>query len=378
MTSRWWRGWTRGWARFGVRNLFSQRCRVGGSSESQLHGRHGGSTAVVLSALLHSHLHPHLTAVLTPPTTVDSAAPDSPHSSLHPLLARDERLGVTVLPHASDSCLWTLELLNAATGIGSLSPTQTTRSQHQAAVRKGREEEEAVAASSLSSLSTAYTEDAAADSLSLASVAEAFLPCCGCNSRHAARNKRRDGRLCCVNSFTGSYLLGCECKGRCRHDRCGLPLCNQRASAPYLPVCWWKRGLLASPPPLQATVDPYLPTSLICLPSTSRAVEWRCAVVASSARATAPLQQCFGLWASYADRHEDYQSIARINRERRETGHWIKESWTESQWLDNVPWRFRADLWPDSSYQRHSRHHERGQGERASHSRLPLAHQLRS
>ena len=51
------------------------------------------------------------------------------------------------------------------------------------------------------------------------------------------------------------------------------------------------------------------------------------------------------------DRHDDQQSIARINTARRETGRWIAESWTESQWLDSVPWRFRSDLWPGSSYQ---------------------------
>jgi hypothetical protein len=49
--------------------------------------------------------------------------------------------------------------------------------------------------------------------------------------------------------------------------------------------------------------------------------------------------------------HDDERSIAAINSERRETGQWIKENWTESQWVDNVPWRHRADLWPDSSYQ---------------------------
>ena len=51
------------------------------------------------------------------------------------------------------------------------------------------------------------------------------------------------------------------------------------------------------------------------------------------------------------DRHDDQQSIARINTARRETGRWIAESWTERQWLDSVPLRFRSDLWPGSSYQ---------------------------
>ena len=168
-------------------------------------------------------------------TTVDSAATTVLLISSPPSGPRRET-GVPALPHASNSCPLDAEATNAATGFGHLSPALPTRSQRQAAVREEREEEEPVAASSLSSLSTAYTEDAAAESVSSATAAERGLesgPCCTCHDQHHARNSNHS--LCCFSS-AGTYLLGCECEGKCGRGRCRLTTCSRRGSVPALPV----------------------------------------------------------------------------------------------------------------------------------------------
>jgi hypothetical protein len=51
------------------------------------------------------------------------------------------------------------------------------------------------------------------------------------------------------------------------------------------------------------------------------------------------------------DQHADNASKAAINAERRVIGKWLRDNWTERQWVDSVPWRFRSDSWPASSYQ---------------------------
>jgi hypothetical protein len=308
------------------------------------------ASSTASTAVLHHYLSPSSAPSSprrTDATTVDSAATtvlllSSPSSG-----PRREP-GVTALPHASDSCPLDAEATNAATGIGHLSPAQTTRSQHQAAVREEREEEEAVAASSLSSQSTAYTEDAAADSLSLAAVAEASRPCCSCHSRHAARN-RHDG-LCCANMSRGTYLLGCECKGKCGRGRCGLPLCDR----PVSPI---PARLLVEEKPLRSSVTaeargkplPAYITSLPAFNQPGRRVSLRyCHILGRGYCSFAAVLRSLG---RLPHQHDNERSIAAIDAERRDTGRWIKDNWTESQWVDNVPWRHRADLWPGSSYQ---------------------------
>jgi hypothetical protein len=74
----------------------------------------------------------------------------------------------------------------------------------------------------------------------------------------------------------------------------------------------------------------------------------RCRIIGHGYCSCAAVLRSVGL---LPDQNEDAASIALINDERRATGRWLRDSWTESQWLDAVPWRHRADLWPASSYQ---------------------------
>ena len=101
------------------------------------------STAVLYSTSPSPSSSPHRRTADT--TTADSAATTVLLLS-SPTSGPRRETDVTALPHASDSCPLDAEATNAATGIGHLSPAQTTRSRRQAAVREEREEEEAVAA----------------------------------------------------------------------------------------------------------------------------------------------------------------------------------------------------------------------------------------
>ena len=57
----------------------------------------------------------------------------------------------------------------------------------------------------------------------------------------------------------------------------------------------------------RSTVEPYLPTSLLCPLSTSRAVRWRCAAAASSGKGYCALAAVLRSLGELEDRHDDQQ-----------------------------------------------------------------------
>ena len=106
---------------------------------------------------------------------------------------------------------------------------------------------------------------------------------------------------------------------------------------------------------------------------------------------TMALRSCPIIWHGYdsvaavlrslgtlPDQHVDNASKAAINAERRAIGKWLRDNWTERQWVDSVSLALPRRQLASLNIQEDHRDHDGGRGQRVAGSCLPLAGQRKA